>query len=63
MLAAAGWGLLGGGSLVLGAVIGLLARPSQRTIALVMAFGAGVLISALTFELTEEAFRPAARRP
>jgi len=57
VLAAAGWGLLGGGSLVLGAVIGLLARPSQRTIALVMAFGAGVLISALTFELTEEAFR------
>ena len=57
MLAAAGWGLVGGAALVLGAAIGLLARPSQRTIALVMAFGAGVLISALTFELTEEAFR------
>ena len=57
MLAAAGWGLVGGAALVLGAAIGLVARPSQRTIALVMAFGAGVLISALTFELTEEAFR------
>jgi len=57
VLAAAGWGLVGGAALVLGAAIGLLARPSQRTIALVMAFGAGVLISALTFELTEEAFR------
>jgi len=57
VLAAAGWGLVGGAALVLGAAIGLVARPSQRTIALVMAFGAGVLISALTFELTEEAFR------
>jgi len=57
MLAAAGWGLVGGGALVLGAGIGLLARPPQRVIALIMAFGAGVLISALTFELTEEAFR------
>ena len=57
MLAAAGWGLLGGVALVLGAAIGLMARPSQRTIAVIMAFGAGVLISALTFELTEEAFR------
>ena len=57
MLIAAGWGLVGGAALVLGAAIGLLARPSHRTIALVMAFGAGVLISALSFELTEEAFR------
>jgi zinc transporter, ZIP family len=57
VLAAAGWGLVGGGALVLGAGIGLLTRPSQRLIALVMAFGAGVLISALTFELTEEAFK------
>ncbi len=45
MLAAAGWGLVGGAALVLGAAIGLLTRPSQRTIGLVMAFGAGVLIS------------------
>jgi ZIP family zinc transporter len=57
VLAAAGWGLVGGAALVLGAGIGLVARPSQRVIALIMAFGAGVLISALTFELTEEAFR------
>lgn len=57
MLAAAGWGLLGGAALVLGAAIGLVARPSQRTIAVIMAFGAGVLISALTFELTDDAFR------
>lgn len=42
---------------MLGAGIGLVARPSQRVIALVMGFGAGVLISALAFELTEEAFR------
>lgn len=41
---------------MLGAGIGWWRDP-QRVIALVMAFGAGVLISSLTFELTEEAFR------
>ena len=56
MLEAVGWGAVGGASLVLGAVVGLLANPAQRVIGLVMAFGAGVLISALTFELTQEAF-------
>jgi ZIP family zinc transporter len=56
MLEAAGWGLVGGGSLLLGAAIGLLFSPGTRTIGLVLAFGAGTLISALTFELTDEAF-------
>ncbi len=56
MIEAALWGLLGGGALVLGAAVGLRVRFSQRTIGLVMAFGAGVLISAAAFELTEEAF-------
>jgi ZIP family zinc transporter len=56
MLEAAFWGFVAGGALVVGAVIGLWLRPSQRTIGWVMAFGAGVLISALAFELTEEAF-------
>jgi zinc transporter, ZIP family len=51
------WGLVGGGALLLGAVIGVLAPTSQRVIGLVMGFGAGVLISALAFELTTEAFR------
>jgi ZIP family zinc transporter len=56
MLEAAFWGFVAGGALVLGAVAGLWLRPSQRTIGLIMGCGAGVLISALAFELTEEAF-------
>jgi ZIP family zinc transporter len=55
-LQAALWGLFAGGALVLGAAIGWFARVPQRLIAGVMAFGAGVLISALAFELMEEAF-------
>ena len=57
MLEAAFWGLVGGFALVIGALVGLAFPTSQRVIGLVMAFGAGVLISALAFDLTEEAFR------
>jgi zinc transporter, ZIP family len=57
MLEAAFWGFVGGAALLLGAVIGLRAHASQRVIGLIMAFGSGVLISALAFELTDEAFR------
>jgi ZIP family zinc transporter len=55
MAAALGWGLLAASSLVLGAVIALRFRISLRTIGLIMAFGAGVLISAVSFDLVEEA--------
>ncbi len=51
------WGLLAGSALVLGAAIGYFARVSARSIALVMAFGSGVLISALSFELVDEAWK------
>jgi ZIP family zinc transporter len=57
VLEAAFWGFVGGFALVVGALVGLWLDASQRLIGLIMAFGAGVLISALTFELTEEAFR------
>jgi ZIP family zinc transporter len=50
------WGLVGGIALLVGALIGLRFDTPQRTIGLVMAFGSGVLISALTFELTREAY-------
>lgn len=53
------WGLVGGFALLLGAVIGLAVRASQRVIGIVMAFGSGALISAVSFDLTEEAFRRA----
>jgi ZIP family zinc transporter len=51
------WGLLAGGALVLGAAIAWFVHVPQRLIAGVMAFGAGVLISALAFELMDEAYR------
>ncbi|WP_246389111.1 hypothetical protein [Microvirga mediterraneensis] len=47
------WGLLSGSALVLGALIGTFAKLPQRAIAAVMAFGAGVLISALSFDLMD----------
>jgi ZIP family zinc transporter len=56
VLEAAFWGFVGGAALLIGAVVGVRASTSQRTIGLVMAFGAGVLISALAFELTAESF-------
>lgn len=49
------WGLLAGGALVLGAAIAWLVRVPRWLIASVMAFGAGVLISALAFDLVDEA--------
>lgn len=51
------WGLLSGSALLLGAGVGWFASLSQRLIAAIMAFGAGVLISALAFELMDEAWR------
>lgn len=56
MLEAAGWGLLASSSLLLGAVLGARASLPPRAVGLILAFGAGTLISAIAFELTEEAF-------
>ncbi|HEX5658798.1 MAG TPA: hypothetical protein VFX59_16475 [Polyangiales bacterium] len=46
---------MAGSALLLGAAVGYLVPLSQRTVAAVMAVGAGVLISALSFELMEKA--------
>ena len=51
------WGLLGGSALLLGAGVGYFGQVRQRTIAGVMAFGSGVLISALAFDLMDESFK------
>ena len=59
MLEAAFWGFVGGAALLVGALLGLYLKVGLRVIGLVMAFGAGVLISAVAFELTEEAYRSA----
>lgn len=50
------WGLLAGAALVLGAAVSWFMHVPQRLIAGVMAFGSGVLISALAFELMDEAY-------
>src|SRR5215211_6464349 len=49
------YGLLGGGALVLGALVAWFVRVPQAVIASVMAFGSGVLISAVAFDLMAEA--------
>ena len=51
------WGLVGGSALVLGAAIAWVAAVPPRLVAAVMAFGSGVLISALSFDLMDAAFR------
>jgi ZIP family zinc transporter len=55
MAAAFGWGALAASSLILGAILALTFKIGLRTIGLIMAFGAGVLISAVAFDLVEEA--------
>ena len=49
------WGGVAGGALLLGAAAGYLAPVPRRIVAGIMAFGAGVLISALAFDLMDEA--------
>jgi zinc transporter, ZIP family len=54
MGAALGYGALAASSLVIGALLGL-ARPwPPRQVGIVLAFGAGALISAVSFDLVEE---------
>ena len=43
------WGLVGGSALLLGAALGYFVKIPQGAIVAIMAFGAGVLISALSF--------------
>ena len=50
-----GWGLLAGSSLVVGALIAFLFSIPLRVVGLIMGFGAGVLISAVAFDLVDEA--------
>jgi len=54
MAGALGWGALAASSLVLGALLALGKRWSERQVGLVLAFGAGALISAVSFELAAE---------
>lgn len=51
------WGLLSGSALVIGAGLGYFLDIPRRLIAGIMAFGSGVLISALSFDLMDEAYK------
>jgi zinc transporter, ZIP family len=55
-----GWGLLASSSLLIGGLLALRFRIGNRLLGLVMAFGAGVLISAVAYELVQEAFETSA---
>ncbi|MFC7496596.1 MULTISPECIES: ZIP family metal transporter [unclassified Nocardioides] len=48
------WGLLGGGSLLVGQLLASPLGRSSRTVGLMMAFGSGTLISAIGYELIPE---------
>ena len=54
------WGVVGGSSLVIGGVVALRVAMTRRALGLIMAFGAGVLISAVAYELVNEAFETSA---
>jgi ZIP family zinc transporter len=55
VLAALGWGGLAASSLVIGALLAVLGRAwSDLAIGLVLQFGAGALVSAVSFELAAE---------
>jgi zinc transporter, ZIP family len=56
MLEAFLWGMVAGGALLIGAALGLRFSFPQWAIALVMAYGVGALISAVTYELSAEAY-------
>ena len=49
------WGLLAASSLILGGLITFWLKLGNKTLGLIMAFGSGVLISAVAFEMAHEA--------
>lgn len=57
------WGLLASSSLLLGAALGWFLKLPKRLTAGVMAFGSGVLFSAVAFDLIEEGFEQAGLAP
>ena len=54
------WGVVGGSSLIIGGGVALRVAITRRQLGLIMAFGAGVLISAVAYELVHEAFETSA---
>lgn len=50
------WGAIAASSVFVGAALGWFARPSPRAIAGLMAFGSGILLSLVAFEIVDDAF-------
>src|SRR5262249_4173946 len=63
MGAAVGWGTLAASSLVLGALLRIARAWPESLVGLVLAFGAGALIAAVSFELAEEGVQLAGAGP
>jgi zinc transporter, ZIP family len=63
MLSATFWGAIAASSLVLGAVLALGRPWPDRVVGLVLGFGAGALISAVSYELAEEGIESAGQLP
>ncbi|HSX16885.1 MAG TPA: ZIP family zinc transporter [Patescibacteria group bacterium] len=57
------WGLVAAAALLIGATVGYFLKMPRRISASIMAFGAGVLIAALSFGLMEEAYTRAGAVP
>ncbi|MEX1265192.1 MAG: ZIP family zinc transporter [Actinomycetota bacterium] len=57
VVVAAAWGFIAASALPIGALAARWRMFTPRTLGAVLAFGAGTLISAVTFELVEQAFR------
>jgi ZIP family zinc transporter len=51
------WGALAASSLVIGALLGLARAWPDRLVGLVLAFGAGALVSSVSFELAQEGIK------
>jgi ZIP family zinc transporter len=51
------WGIIAASSLLLGGLLTFRIRIPSKLLGLIMAFGAGVLISAVAFEITPEALK------
>jgi ZIP family zinc transporter len=51
------YGFLASSGLLIGMLVGLFTSPPRRLVAFVVAFGSGILVSTLTFDLMDEAFK------
>ena len=54
------WGTVAGASLVIGGIVAIRVSLTRRAVGLIMAFGAGVLLSAVAYELVHEAYETSA---